>query len=191
MARTSQIPIWAGREYPNAYEAAFEAWLAERGIAYRPIPQGRRAEPEEPEKRFDYLLGAESPKPILAEVKGRTFWGCSLARRRGLDGWATDVDLRGLKRWQEVFGRHYPACRAVFVFVFRLEQPDVDCDGLEIFEQDGSRYVFFAVEADVYRSLARQRSPKWKTVTLKAEDFRRCAVPLGDYLETFWNESGD
>ncbi len=178
-------------ESPNAYEAAFESWLAERRISYRAVPQGRRTVPERPDKRFDYLLCPEGTMPILAEVKGRTFEGESLVGRRGLDGWTTREDLQGLQQWKEMFVQYYPGCRAVFVFVFCLQQPDVDADGLEIFVQDGRRYVFLAVEADEYRAFARQRSPRWKTVTLKAEDFRRCAVPFEGYLEKIWNESGD
>ncbi|MEJ5260535.1 MAG: HYExAFE family protein [Anaerohalosphaeraceae bacterium] len=178
-------------ESPNVYEAAFEAWLAERKISYRSIPQGRRREPERPKKRFDYLLCPESSVPILAEVKGRTFEGQSLVGRRGLDGWTTRLDLQGLQQWEDMFVRYYPGCRAVFVFVFCLKQPDVDADGLEVFVHNGRRFVFLAVEAGVYRACAIQRSPKWRTVTLKAEDFRRCTVPLEVYLETIWNESGD
>jgi len=126
--------------------------------------------------------------PILAEVKGRTFEGESLVGRRGLDGWTTQQDLQALQQWEDVFVRHYPGSRAVFVFVFCLKQPDVDTDGLEVFAKDGRRFVFLAVEAGVYRTFAVQRSPRWKTVTLKAEDFRRCALPLEVYLEKIWNE---
>lgn len=177
--------------FPNDYEAAFEAWLTERRIPYRPVPQGRRRAPEDPNKRFDYLLRPDGSIPLLAEVKGRTFKGNSLVGRRGLDGWTTQQDLRALKQWQEVFARHYPSCRTVFVFVFHIQQPDVDSDGLEIFLLDGRRYVFFAVEVELYRMFAKQRSPRWKTVTLKMDDFRRCAIPLSIYVEKIWNESGD
>lgn len=178
-------------EGPNAYEAAFEAWLSERRIAYRPIRQGRRCHSESPLKRFDYLLGLDRAQAILAEVKGRTFGGFSLAGRRGLDGWTTSLDLQALEQWQKMFARHYSPCRAVFVFVFHLKQADVDSDGLEVFWQDGRKYVFFAVETDSYRRCCKRRSPKWGTMTLSAEDFRRWAVPLEEYLERVWNESGD
>jgi hypothetical protein len=177
-------------ESARAYEAAFEAWLSERRIPYQAIPQGSCFQSGGARKRFDYLLRPEGPLTILAEVKGRMFAGVSLAGRRGLDGWTTRQDLLALKSWEEMFVRHSRFCRAVFVFVFYLKQPDVDPDGLEIFEQNGRRYVFFVLEAKQYQVSARQRSPKWGTVTLKSDDFRRYAVPLNVYLENIWNESG-
>lgn|GEM_PF-337478 len=188
MRKVMQKSVRERMESPNLYEAAFETWLAERRISYRAVPQGPRAVPEGPQKRFDYLLCPGGTVPILAEVKGRTFEGSSLVGRRGLDGWTTRQDLQALQQWEDVFVRHYPGCRAVFVFVFCLKQPDVDADGLEIFVHNGRRFVFLAVEAGEYRTYAVQRSPKWRTVTLKAEDFRRCTVPLEEYLETIWNE---
>lgn len=169
----------------NHYEAAFADWLAERRIPYVPISQMRRLETADGQiKSFDFLLWPRSPHPALAEVKGRTFRGVSLAGLRGLDCWITDEDIGALQRWQELFRPEHPGCRGVFVFIFQLEHVDVDTDGLELFTADGRRYVFFAVEADLYRSRSKRRSPRWRTVTLAAEDFRRIAVPMDRFVET-------
>jgi len=171
-------------EQTNHYEAAFALWLRERRIPYAPIQQARRWEADgEGIKSFDFLLWPGSPHPVAAEVKGRTFAGASLAGLRGLDCWTTAEDIEALLRWQEIFQQDRPQGRAVFVFAFQLKQADVDADGLDLFDYDGRRYVFFAVEADQYRQYSKRRSPRWQTVTLGAEDFRKIATPLERFVE--------
>jgi len=171
----------------NHYEAAFESWLGERRIPFTPINQTRRLVVGEQElKSFDFLLWPGSAHPVLAEVKGRTFSGMSLEGLRGLDCWTTAEDIQALEQWQELFRQEHAGCRGMFVFVFRLAKVDVDPDGMEIFVLDGRRYVFFAVEADAYLVRCKQRSPQWQTVTLGADDFRRIAVPLEQFIETVY-----
>ena len=65
---------------------------------------------------------------------------------------------------------------AAFVFAYRVAQVEVDYDGREAFPFGADRYLFFAVRAADYRRCMKRRSPRWKTVTLAAEDFRRCVV---------------
>jgi len=169
----------------NHYEVAFESWLGEARIPFVPINQTRRlAVADQDLKSFDFLLWPDTSHPVLAEVKGRTFSGRSLAGLRGLDCWTTAEDTEDLLRWQELFRPGHPDCRGVFVFAFRLEQVDVAADGLETYTQDNRRYVFFAVEADAYLEYRKQRSPKWQTVTLGVKDFRKIAIPLHQYMET-------
>lgn len=169
----------------NHYEAAFESWLGERRIPFAAINQTKRLVAADRElKSFDFLLWPGSDHPVLAEVKGRTFHGVTLSGLRGLDCWTTAEDIEALLRWQHLFRQERPGCRGVFVFVFGLEQVDVDADGREVFAMNGRRYVFFAIEADAYLARCRQRSPQWQTVTLGADDFREIAVPLEEFIET-------
>ena len=58
----------------------------------------------------------------------------------------------------------------------------MDFDGRDIYDYAGRRYIFFAVRLDDYRRSMVRRSPKWRTVTLPAEDFRRCAVQVQQLL---------
>lgn len=169
----------------NHYEAAFESWLGERRIPFTAINQTRRpARGAEELKSFDFLLWPGSAHPVPAEIKGRTFHGTSLAGLRGLDCWTTAEDIEALRCWQHLFRHERPGCRGVFVFVFRLEQADVDPDGREVFIWNDRRYVFFAIEADAYLARCRRRSRQWRTVTLGADDFREIAVSLEEYIET-------
>ena len=67
--------------HSNHYEAAFESWLGENHIPFVSINQTRRlAVADQDLKSFDFLLWPDTPHPLLAEVKGRTFIGRSMER---------------------------------------------------------------------------------------------------------------
>lgn len=163
----------------NIYEEVFACWLAEHHITFVDINQSKRFSVQQQDvKNFDFLLRPRSKKPLLAEVKGRTFHGSTLAGLKGLDGWVTLEDVESMTYWQQRFQQEKPAAAAVFVFVFALEQIDVETDGQPVYDFDGRRFLLLAVPLEHYRAYMKQRSPKWQTVTLSAADFRRYAVPV-------------
>jgi len=165
---------------PNLYERAFEGWLREYGIDYVSMDEHQRtACGGIAVKTFDYLLEARRGATMLAEVKGRRFAGVSLANLSGLECWVTAEDVEGLVAWEEVFGVSH---EGAFVFAYRIEGVDVDLDGRGAFVFAGSRYVFLAVKLADYRMHMKRRSPKWRTVNLPAEGFRRCAIPIEQLL---------
>jgi hypothetical protein len=164
----------------RSYERAFEAWLVDRRVAFvradgphRPAAFGVSV------KSFDFLIRTPDRRQVIAEVKGRTYKGTSLARLKGLDCWVTLDDVHGLNLWQRALGAN---CVAAFIFAYRVAQVDVDCDGRELFPFETDRYLFFAIRAADYHECMRRRSPRWKTVTLAAEHFRRYAVNPMDLL---------
>jgi hypothetical protein len=165
---------------PNHYERAFENWLLDHRIPYVRSDEHHRPGPSDKSvKNFDFLLHPRPQRQVIAEVKGRTFAGASLADRTGLECWVTLDDIESLQVWQQALG---PDHEAVFVFAYRVAQMDVDFDGHEPLVFESRRYVFFCVRLEDYLRYVRGRSPKWHTVTLAAEDFRRCAVSLGAFL---------
>jgi len=165
---------------PNHYERAFENWLIDNHIAYEAVDEHKRAAfGPDGVKSFDFLLHPRQGKTIIAEVKGRTFKGTSLAKLAGMECWSTAEDVDGLVRWQAALGAGH---QAVFVFAYKIDNIDVDLDGQEPFEYDANRYVFFCIRLDDYRKFMKRRSPKWKTVTLPAQKFRDCAVPISKFL---------
>jgi hypothetical protein len=166
--------------YPNHYERAFENWLIDNCIEYVAVDEHKRATFGHTDiKSFDFLLYPPRGQIIIAEVKGRTFKGTSLANLAHLECWVTAEDVDGLTKWQQVFGEDY---RAIFVFAYKIENIDVDFDGRDVFDFDANRYLFFCVKLDDYRRFMRPRSPKWQTVTLPADKFRQCAVQLAEFL---------
>jgi hypothetical protein len=161
---------------PNHFEAAFENWLIENRIQYVQVDQKKRAVFARTKiKSFDFLLYPARPDAdtLIVEVKGRKFGGKSLAGLGGLQCWVTMEDVRGLLRWEEVFGK---GCCGVFVFAYELSNVDIDTDGRAVFEHDGRRYLFLALRLSDYVGCMRVRSKKWQTVMLKAADFRRNAA---------------
>jgi hypothetical protein len=160
----------------NHYERAFAEWLEENKVKYLAIDEKKRSQLGRGKvKSFDYLLYPPDGDVLIAEIKGRKFHGTSLKKLQGLQCWVTTDDVEGLVQWQGVFGDSHAA---VFVFSYYLEQPDIDPDGRDIFEFEGSRYVFFVISVDDYRACMKLRSPRWKTVTLPAQKFRQLAYQL-------------
>ncbi|MHC4659291.1 MAG: HYExAFE family protein [Planctomycetota bacterium] len=165
---------------PNHYERAFENWLVDNHIQYVAVDERKKsAFGRSKIKSFDFLLYPPNQRIIIAEVKGRSFKGTTFARLAGLECWVTADDIDGLTGWQQVFG---PGHAAVFVFAYRAENVDVDFNGRGYYDFDNNRYVFFAVGLDDYRRFMKRRSPKWQTVTLPADKFRRCAVQMQKLL---------
>jgi hypothetical protein len=175
----------------NDYERAFESWLIDQTIPYVFVDEHKReafsrygtrhgvGRCRSGIKSFDFLLHTRPGQMILAEVKGRTFKGTSLANLTSLECWVTMDDVESLKNWQNAFGKD--GC-AAFVFVYKIEAIDVDFDGREIFEYDSNRYLFLCVNLEDYCRYMKQRSPKWRTVTLPADKLRQNAIELADLL---------
>ncbi|MHC4556691.1 MAG: HYExAFE family protein [Planctomycetota bacterium] len=166
--------------FPNHYERAFENWLIDNRIKYVAVDEHKRtAFGHSDIKSFDFLVYLPNEQIIIVELKGRKFKGTSLVKLAGFECWVTAEDVDGLTRWQQVFGSGH---QAIFVFAYKAENIDVDFDGINVFDFDDNRYVFFCVKLDDYRKFMKRRSPKWQTVTLPAENFRDCAVQISQFL---------
>ncbi len=164
----------------NHYERAFGNWLIDNHIQYVAVDERKRAALGRSNiKSFDYLLYPPNQQIIVVEVKGRKFRGTSFAGLSGFECWVTADDIDGLAKWQKIFGQGHIA---VFVFAYRVENIDVDFDGRNVYAFDNNKYVFFGIRLDDYRAFMAVRSPKWRTVTLPADKFRRCAVQMQNLL---------
>jgi hypothetical protein len=164
---------------PNHYERAFENWLIDHHVAYvRPDAHKRPGPSRRSVKNFDFLLYPPGRK-VIVEVKGRTFRGATLAGLRGLECWVTADDIKSLQTWRDALG---PDHEAVLVFAYRVASVDVDFDGREAFHCRGDTYVFLSISLDDYCRHMTRRSPKWRTMTLPAGQFRRCATDLSTLL---------
>lgn len=163
----------------NLYEQAFESRLREQKIAFESVVQTQRVESGgESVKNFDFVLQPASDRPILVELKGRTFHGRSLAGLKGLDAWVTFEDVEALSYWLDAARQKTPGASAVIVFVYRLEQIDVESDGWPLYDFGGERFLMLFIELEHYRKAMKCRSPKWQTVNVTAGDFRNYAKPI-------------
>ncbi len=164
------------------YEQAFERFLSERGVAYVSVDDARHAAGGRPRiKMFDYIVYPPGGVNYLVDVKGRKVRGGAASTRR--ECWVTRGDLEGLKRWAQAFGDGF---EAAFVFAYWLEEGTKTRGGRSVRGEvapgtgarvclAGRQYEFVVVRLDDYRRHARQRSPRWRTVTLGSEAFRACA----------------
>src|SRR5512146_784046 len=161
------------REYsPNHYEHAFESWLLDHHIPYVRSDEHRRLGPSyKSVKNFDFLLSPRLDRKVIAEVKGRTFTGTTLAGLTGLECWVTVDDIESLQVWRDALGHDH---EAIFVFAYRIAKADVDLDGCEVVALNLDQYVFFCIRLEDYLEHLTRRSPKWHTVTLPAAGFRHC-----------------
>jgi len=165
---------------PNHYERAFENWLIDNHIEYvQASDQHKPVFEQSSLKSFDFLLCPASGKKIIAEVKGRRFKGTTLAGLARLECWVTTDDVDGLAAWQQTLGTDYDA---TFIFAYKVQNIDVDFDGRGIFDFNDDRYLFLAVRLADYTKYMKQRSPKWRTVTLPADKFRQSARPIAEII---------
>jgi len=165
----------------NHYEVAFEAYLQWQRLCYVAVDETRRALFDDgPIKCLDFIVYGENGSRLIVDVKGRRFPGGKPERPRHIwECWSTQEDVDGLVRWEEKFGPDY---RGLLVFTYHLA-PDfaLPDDTEDLWTWNGSRYLFRAVAVAGYREHMRVRSPRWGTVSLPHEDFRRLVRPLRDF----------
>ena len=159
------------------YEAAFEDYLRSRGWPYVPVDEQKKAVFSGARvKAFDFLVYPPGKKPWLVDVKGRKFPYEGINGKRYWENWVTRGDLDGLSRWQEVFGDEY---ETGLVFVYWLVgAPPRREPTAEIHLYADAAYAFLWIPALTYAAHARQRSPKWDTVTVPSKTFRNLVQPL-------------
>ncbi len=164
------------------YEAAFEHLLRSRRIPYIAVDEAKKSlvpsQVDQPRwtldaadsiKSFDFVVYGRGTN-VLAEVKGRR-----LSRGLRQECWVTQDDVDSLLHWQNLFG---PEFEAVFVFLYACDDQPADALFADMFEHGGVWYTVKCVTVGEYQRKMKLRSPKWRTVDLAQQDFRRVARPL-------------
>lgn len=158
------------------YEAAFEAFMRDRGIPYVAVDEAKRALFSNAKlKSFDFVVYSKNGPNLLIDVKGRQVRNRS--SRRGFETWTEEQDVTDLIQWQQVFGEGF---KAVFAFVYWIDPPLTPETGMFAFRDKW--YLLMGIDLIEYRNHMRRRSPKWGTVALPAADFRQLARPLESWL---------
>jgi hypothetical protein len=154
------------------YEAAFEAYLREKGIPYVAVDEAKKAMFANAKlKSFDFVVYSKNGPNLLVDVKGRKLGGSSYQT------WATEGDVSDLMQWQQVFGEGF---KAVLLFAYWIDPPLVPEVGM--FEHKERWYLLLAVELAEYQEHMRRRSVKWETVALPQADFKALARPIEKWL---------
>lgn len=162
----------------NHYEAAFEAYLRQRGIPYVAVDETRRSLLSSSSiKSLDFIVSAPTKPRWLVDVKGRRF--PSGEQKQYWKNWSTRDDLVSLAQWENLFGEHF---QGLFVFAYNIIGSRSPLPAEQLFDFRQRSYAFVAVRLADYVCHARQLSPKWDTVSIAVNRFRRLARPLVDLL---------
>ena len=167
----------------NHYEAAFEWYLRERGVAVVPIIEARRSYLDDDEiKSPDFIVVGSHDARLVVDVKGRQFPSLSAGKlRKTWQNWSTHGDIDGLTRWSGRFGDGF---QGVLAFVYHvLPAVVLPQDTPDLFTYRERLYLARGVSVVDYRDHMKSRSPKWSTVDLPTAAFRRLVRPFTDFLE--------
>jgi hypothetical protein len=166
------------------YEAAFEDFLRARGWPYVAVDETKKVIFADASlKSFDFLVYSNSGPNLLVDVKGRKFPDLRrTGRKRGpraFENWITRDDVEGLCQWQRVFGEGF---RAALVFAYWVQGGFgvAPFEDLHCFRKRS--YAYMGVWLDDYRSRARPRSQRWKTLSMPKSQFTQCAQDFANLL---------
>lgn len=158
------------------YEAAFEAFLRDRGIPYVAVDEAKKALFADARlKSFDFVVYSKGGPNLLVDVKGRQL--CGKSARGAFQTWTTEQDVTDLAQWEQVFGEGF---KAVVAFVFWIDAPLTP--ELGMYEHRDRWYLMMGVDLNEYRNHMRRRSVKWETVAIPQADFRSLARPIESWL---------
>jgi hypothetical protein len=158
------------------YEAAFEAFLRERGIPCVAVDEAKRALFANAKlKSFDFVVYSKNGPNLLIDVKGRQVRKGT--GRGSFETWTTEQDVTDLAQWEQVFGEGY---KAVLTFIYWIDAPLTPETGM--YQHKGRWYWMMGIDLTEYRNHMRRRSVKWETVSLPAEHFRSLARPIDSWL---------
>ena len=166
----------------NHYEAAFEAYLRDRGIGFIAVDEARRTMLGDTDvKSLDFIIVGPHDARLVVDVKGRRFPGGALAKPRKVwQNWAEREDIDGLIRWSEVLGTGY---RGVLAFVYQIMPPyALPDDTPDLFVFRDAHYLMRGIEVRAYQERMRRRSERWDTVHLPTADFRKLVRPFSEML---------
>jgi len=162
----------------NHYEAAFEEYLRARQVPYVAVDEARRTLAGDASlKSLDFIVSSSRGRSWLVDVKGRRF--PSGEQKQYWKNWSTRDDLTSLSRWEKLFGEQFAA---LFVFAYNIHGDRSPLPSEKLFEHQGALYGFVAIRLEHYSVYARQISPRWDTVAMPVEQFRRLAQPLDALL---------
>lgn len=160
------------------YEAAFEDYVRSLGWPYIPVDEQKKSIFAGAQiKSFDFLVYPPQRKAWLVDVKGRKYPYECKGGKHYWENWVTRSDLEGLGEWEGVFGDDF---EPVFVFVYWVSGISKRDPTPEIHLFRNECYAFLYVSATAYAAHARQRSPKWDTVTVPNTDFRKLVRPVSE-----------
>ena len=163
----------------NHYDCAFEAYLRRARCSYVAVDETRRALLAEVSlKSVDFVVTGGSINRLV-DIKGRRFPSGPTGTGATWENWVTRDDIDSLTEWQKTFGGGF---RSALVFAYHIVNESSRSQHSELFEFHGRTYAFYGVEVEPFAAVMRQRSPKWGTVSLPADQYRQLRTPFREWL---------
>ena len=142
----------------NHYEAAFEAYLQARRVAYVAVNEQRRSRiAERSLKNVDFLVSPADGATLLIDIKGRRFPSGQRSKQYWRN-WSTWDDLQSLARWQDRLGQ---GAVAMLTFAFHVVADRSPTPADQLFSFRDQSYAFLAVRIADYIQGLRPLSAKW------------------------------
>lgn len=166
----------------NHYEAAFEAYLRQRGVAFVAVNETHRTLLGQGDiKSVDFIIVSPAESRMVIDVKGRRYPGGTAEHPiKTWQNWSSLEDIDGLIRWSQLLGADY---RGVLAFVYQIQAPFVLPDSTpDAFVFRGETYLIRGIEVQAYHRAMRIRSPRWGTVHLPTAAFRELVQPFSDLV---------
>ncbi len=165
----------------NHYEAAFEAFLRDRGVAYIAVDEAKRAMMGYVSlKNVDFIVNATDGRNWLVDVKGRRFPAGGRSKQYWRN-WSTQDDVDSLAQWERAFGERFAS---LLVFAYDVVGDRAPLPQDQLFAFRGHLYGFVAIRLHEYAHFARTISPKWKTLAMPVSMFRQLAEPMDQLLDS-------
>ncbi len=167
----------------NHYEAAFDAFARRYGAAVVPVVEARRSYLDAAAvKSPDFLVLAPGGVKLVVDVKGRKLPGSSKNGQPRIvwHNWCERDSVVSLGQWAGQLGEGF---RGVLAFVYDLPLLAQLPPGTpDLFAFRGRLYLLRGVAVNDYRAHMRTRSPRWRTVHLRTDDFRELVRPISHFL---------
>lgn len=165
----------------NHYEAALEAFLRDRRVAYVAVDEAKRSRLGYASlKNVDFIVSAADGRNWLIDVKGRRFPSGGRGKQYWRN-WSTQDDVDSLAQWERAFGGRFAS---LLVFAYDVVGDRAPLPQDQLFAFRGHLYGFVAVRVNEYAHFARTISPKWETLAVSVATFRQLAEPLDHLLSS-------
>src|SRR5260370_25620529 len=137
------------------YEAAFEAFLRERGVPCVAVDEAKKALFANAKlNSFDFVVYSKNGPNLLVDIKGRQVR--NKTGSKGFETWATEQDVTDLMQWEQVFGEGY---KALFTFVYWIDPPLTPEPGMFSFK--GRWYQAMGIDLPEYPNHIPRHSANW------------------------------
>lgn len=161
------------------YELCFETILRKNRIPYiaineskRPVVKGKAI------KNFDFIVYSRKGK-YLIDIKGKFF---PYEYNRSLNYWENWVgadDLVGLKYWQKIFGKGF---KSIIVYPYLIKYQKDEGNFSKVYHFKNHSYGIVGIELNKYLKNSKQRSEKWRAISVSREKFKKLVSPIDKFI---------